>query len=140
MTGAVVSSRKQQQGFLPWGFSSVSYPAATSRAELVDWHSLLLPEREEKEMRAGWSKNDFGLGRGCMQWACRASLIRMHWDRPISARQPRAGLSKHWHLSFAGLSLSQSMCTLTAVREVSDALAGCSKSPLVRLGLHGGSW
>lgn len=40
MTGAVVSSRKQQHGFLLWGFSCVIYPAATSRAELVDWHVL----------------------------------------------------------------------------------------------------
>lgn len=44
MPGAVVCRRKQQHGFLPWGFSCVIYPAATSRAELVDWY--ILPSTE----------------------------------------------------------------------------------------------
>lgn len=94
-------------------------------------------------MRAGWSKNDLGPGCTSLRAVGPESLPHPHaLDRPISARQPRTGLSKHWHLSFAGLSPSQIMCTLTAMGEVSnasDALPGCTKSLLGGLGLHGGS-
>lgn len=39
-----------------WGKQRTS-PTSAGRAP-----SRVLPGREEKEMRAGWSKNDFGLG------------------------------------------------------------------------------